>query len=119
MKSRSYAARQKICNYIRPNFYQTSSHTIALAFQSVCSRSIADRLYYDRIALKIWTGRQIPTMAAAAAAAAAVVVVVVVVVRLYVVRQTYSFSFYNRAGGQPGSAGRPTTLAFPFRLSTS
>ena len=39
----------------RPIFSQPSSR-IALAYQSVCSRTITDRLYSDWIAEKNWTG---------------------------------------------------------------
>ena len=37
-----------------PNFFQSSS-CIALVYQSFCSRTIADQLYYDRIAEFFWS----------------------------------------------------------------
>ena len=42
------------CWSSHPNFYSPFSR-IALVFLSVCSRTIVDRIYYDRIALKNWT----------------------------------------------------------------
>ena len=50
-------SRLSVCRrrqFTRSNFYQPSSH-IALVYQSFCCRTIADRLYYDWIAEKIWT----------------------------------------------------------------
>ena len=48
---------EKKTRHTRLNLFQLSSR-IALVFQSVCSRTITDRLYYDWVAEYIWTGNK-------------------------------------------------------------